>query len=232
MNSATNRNIAKVGLFERVGHFFKGPNPLHPAVWEGRLAPLTFRRFEIADLPQCLELYSLNEPGRFPEGVIVQYEQNLKGQKSYFLVAESEGQVVVSGGMHYFRDPRIAVFCYGLVRPGYQGRGLGTALMLARLGLLNPELPGVSVFIFALAQSIDFYGRFGFRDFQPWRDAHGKSHPSGRLSITGTEIKQCRELLANHGVIVPHDEHRIPVVKPDEIKALNDQPSSAPSADF
>lgn len=70
MNSAKNRPVAKVRVFERVAHFFKGPNPLHPAVWEGRLAPLTFRRFKIEDLPQCLELYRLNEPGRFPEGVI------------------------------------------------------------------------------------------------------------------------------------------------------------------
>lgn len=217
MNESENSSHFRAGVFERITHYFKGPNPLHPAVWEGRLRPLEFRPFSGADLPQCLELYRLNEPGRFPEGVIGQYEENLKAQKSYFLVAESEGRVVASGGMHYFRDAHTAVFCYGLVRPGYQGRGLGTALVLARLSLLNPELPAFRVYIFALAHSIDFYGRFGFRDCRSWPDAQGRRHPSGKLFITSEEIKQCRQLLMKHGVIVPQDEDKIPLLKPEEV---------------
>jgi len=45
----------------------RGPNRLHPKIWEGRLSPVSFRKYKPDDLPQCLEIYSLNEPGRFPE---------------------------------------------------------------------------------------------------------------------------------------------------------------------
>jgi len=83
-------------LLNRLGHFIKGPNPLHPAVWEGRLSPLNFRRFQPEDVSQCLEIYKLNEPGRFPEGVLSEYEKSLREQRSYFLVAERNGQIVAT----------------------------------------------------------------------------------------------------------------------------------------
>jgi hypothetical protein len=73
-------------FLERAKHFFKGPNPLHPGVWEGRLRPMIFRRFNIADLPQCLEIYKLNEPGRFPAGAIAAHEDCLRSERTYVLV--------------------------------------------------------------------------------------------------------------------------------------------------
>jgi hypothetical protein len=57
-------------MFSRIYHLIKGPSPLHPAVWKGRLSPLRFRRFQPSDSARCLELYAINERGRFPEGYI------------------------------------------------------------------------------------------------------------------------------------------------------------------
>lgn len=198
------------GLFQRIGHFLQGPNPLHPATWEGRLKPLTIRRTTAADVPQCLEIYRLNEPGRFPEAMIDVYEKFLASKDSYHLVAEREGRIVGTGGMHYIQRRDVAIFCYGMVRPGEQGKSIGTALLLARLSLLHSKLPASLVLISALDSSISFYQRFGFRVKDSWRDKHGKDHPVGKLTILNSEVLECRKLLAAHGIVVPPDEDQIP----------------------
>ncbi len=199
-----------------MGHFFKGPNPLHPAVWEGRLAQLTFRRFQPADVSQCLEIYKLNEPGRFPEGVLSEYEKFLREQSSYFLVAERNGQIVATSGLSYFRRPCFAVLCFGLVGPSDQNAGIGTASLRARLALLKKDEPVYRVFIFAVEKSFGFYERFGFGYFGGWKDIRGQEHPSGSLLISYEEAQKCRQLLADHGISVPHDEDQVPMREAEE----------------
>src|SRR3954454_23494267 len=130
------RSDLAMPFLTRLARWLKGTTPLDKSVWEGRLSPLSFRRFALPDLPRCLEIYRLNEPGRFPRGVLQQYERVLLGQSSYFLVVEKAGEIVATGGMAYFQQPNVATFCFGLVHPAHQGRGIGTALLLARLALL------------------------------------------------------------------------------------------------
>jgi predicted N-acetyltransferase YhbS len=96
-----------------------------------------------------VEIYSLNEPGRFPE-VEPSFETSLKKASSYTLVAEKEGRIVACGRLSYFLPQGFvrrnwAILSFGLVHPEHQGRGLGTALVLARLALLKTSdflLPG------------------------------------------------------------------------------------------
>src|ERR1043165_8804325 len=198
-------------MFAKIYHYLRGPNPLHPDLLEGRLSPLRFRRFAKEDLAQCLELYSLNEPGRFPTGLIEPYEKSLLNGDSYYLVAQNEQERAVAvGGISYWRRRDAAVLCYGLVHPSHQGRGVGTASLLGRLSLLDPRRPEYHVFIFAVEKSIGFYQRFGFRNPGPWEDSKGGQHPSGHLLFTSAEIKRCRNLLKNHGIIVPPDEDKVP----------------------
>jgi len=205
----------RLSLLNRLSYHIKGPHPLHPFVWRGRLSPLTFRRFQPSDVSQCLELYKLNEPGRFPEGAIKEYEKTLREQSSYFLVAEREGQVIASGGISYFQKPHLAVFCFGLVGPRDQENGLGTALFLARLALLNGQ-PFYRILIFAVAKSFGFYERFGFVFLKAWRDVHGEEHPIGSLVISHEEVMKCRKLLKNQGISFPDDKDRVPFRKETE----------------
>src|SRR5688572_12802634 len=197
-------------MFSRIYHFLKGPSPLDPNVWRGRLAPLKFRRFRADDLAQCLELYAQNEIGRFPKGASEEYKKHLTEQNSYSLVAEQNNQIIASGGISYCMQENMAVLCFGLVRPDFHHRGIGTALLLARLALLKPNRTSYHVFIFAVEKSIGFYRRFGFFYFEPWQDMNGSHHPSGHLLITSSEICRCRKLLTKHGISIPPDEDHIP----------------------
>jgi predicted N-acetyltransferase YhbS len=198
-------------MLSRIYHFLKGPSPLRPSLWDGHLSPVTFRRFTCEDLLQCLELYALNEPGRFPRGVAQQYEASLVQGSSYYLVAEDDGRVIASGGLSYYTRQDVAVLCFGLVHPSQQRRGIGTALLLARLSLLKPSRPEYHVLVFAVEDSFGFYRRFGFRDFQAWRDPQGDMRPSGHLLLTSRETRRCRALLKDHRITVPEDEAQIPV---------------------
>ena len=200
-----------VSLLRRIFHSIKGPNPVHPLVWEGRLSPIVFRRFEEADSNQCIELYTLNEKGRFPEGVLDQYRKHLAERHSYYLVGEKEGRVVAFGGVSYYMRENIAMLSYGLVKPEHQSQGIGTSLLLARLSLLRPRPWNYQVFIFAVEKSFAFYRRFGFSPFTPWQAPDGTKHPSGHLLLTAGEIRRCRELLHAHNISVPHDENQIPL---------------------
>jgi N-acetylglutamate synthase-like GNAT family acetyltransferase len=189
----------------------EGPNPLHPAVWEGRLSPITFRRLQESDIPACLEIYKLNEPGRFPEGVIAKYEQCLRDQSSYFMVAEKNGRVVATGGISYFQKPHLVMLCFGLIRPENQRAGIGAASLLARLALLKQDQPAYRVLICAVTKSFGYYQRFGFQLFGTWPDHQGKDHPLGALTVTYEEVQQCRKLLTDHGISFPQDEDQVPL---------------------
>jgi len=201
----------KSGWLSRIYHGLRGRHPLHPEVTNHFLGPMKFRRFQSADLQQCIDLYTANEPGRFPEGVRDQYRRSLIEQSSYFLVLETEGKIIASGGLSYFIRQNIAVLCFGLIHPDHQGKGLGTALLLSRLALLAPQGYTYAVIIAAVEKSFGFYRRFGFRQLPPWVDGHGQQHPSGHLSFTSREIIGCRKLLAERGISFPQDEKEIPL---------------------
>jgi N-acetylglutamate synthase-like GNAT family acetyltransferase len=197
-------------MWARIYHFLKGPNPLNPSLWQGRLEHMVFRRLEMRDIPQCLELYKANEPNRFPKGGIEKYEISLRDPDAYFLVLQRESRIIASGGLQYWGRPNMGVLYFGLVQPDYHRKGIGTALLLARLALFSPKQSAYSIFIFAVDKSIGFYRRFGFRKFHPWEDDHGKKHPSGHLIFTSYEIQKCRNLLNKHEIFIPEDEDQIP----------------------
>ena len=201
-------------MFSRIYHFLKGPNPLHPAVWKGRLSPMTFRRFQPTDATACIELYALNEKGRFPEGVMDQYRKSLEAQRSYHLVGERDGRIVAAGAVSYWIREDVVVLAFGLVHPDYHHRGIGTALLLARLALLNPHRHSYQVFIFAVEKAFNFYRRFGFQCTQPWKDPNGNMNPSGRLFLPAADSPKCRQLLEAHQIVVPQDEKEIPLRMP------------------
>jgi ribosomal-protein-alanine N-acetyltransferase len=191
---------------------------------------MAFRRIVPDDVEQCLELYRLNEPGRFPEGMLKSYWKALLKERAYFLVLPGQGQLIATGGIQYVgRPPHSAFLVYGLVHPQHQGQGVGTALLLSRLALLNDRRWWWVVTIFAVEDSVGFYHRFGFRPAGPWKDKSGAWHPIAQVMILSYEIRRIREILRRHGVTYPQeDADVIPSVNPHRLDMPNDQDDDAP----
>jgi len=151
------------------------------------------------------------------------YKDSLLERRAYVLVAEHDGKIVASGGLHYFMRRDVAVLSFGLVHPEFHENGIGTALVLARLALLDPDREACKpyrayrVLIWSVAKSIGFYHRFGFETWTYWKDKHGQQHPAGGLMFSLRDIVKCRELLRSQGINFPADEKLIPFQeKPDE----------------
>src|SRR5215471_1916074 len=90
--------------YTRLYHHMRGPTPLHPTVWHGRISPITFRRYRESDLPGCVNLYDLNAPGRFPR-LEPPYSTTLASGTVYTLVAETDGKLIAAGSLYCERTP-------------------------------------------------------------------------------------------------------------------------------
>ena len=64
-----------------------------------------------------------------------------------------------------------------------------------------------------MEKSIGFYRRFGFEDSDAWPDPQGALRPSGQLQFSPDEIKRCRALLKEQGIVIPEDADQVPFRK-------------------
>lgn len=173
------------------------------------MKPLRVRPYSPADFQACRELYTLNEPGRFPPGVLPEFEEILQSGRALFLVAEKDGSVCGCGGIYTSSDryPQASLF-FGLIHPEMWGQGIGTTLLLARLSLL-PKYVWI-VTMFPVAASVEFYRRFNFREFGLY------DHPvAGPLMlyfvrVSPKAIDRCGALLAKAGVTLDVGNTEIP----------------------
>jgi len=192
--------------------------PTNRRLWEGKLCPMQFRRTVPSDLEQCLELYRLNDGGRFPLGYISRYFKSLSEQESYVLVLDGPQGLIATGGLAYFsRRPNTAMLSWGLVHPAHHGKGIGTALLLARLALLGTTGLWRFVYIASLKDSVGYYRRFGFSTpgTLMWEDTSGKRHPIGMLWIFAYQIRRIRRILSEQGVTYPREDvTEIPYIDP------------------
>jgi Acetyltransferase (GNAT) family len=135
-------------------------SPVPPAV-----SPLgtQIRAYRPADKDACVEIYNENETGRFPDGVVGQFEQFLQSPGYLRLVGCIDEQPIAIGGIGLipglFADSVWLVF--GMVRPALHRRGIGTAMLLARLAALPRPAKPVRVSLTSVEASEGFFERFG-----------------------------------------------------------------------
>jgi GNAT superfamily N-acetyltransferase len=136
---------------------------------------------------------------------------------------EAEDRVIATGGIHYMDYYYHSAFlCYGLVHPQHQGVGIGTALLLTRLALLNDQRHWYIVTLFPVKGSIGFYRRFGFRQWISSMESEARQRGASLL-ILSSEIRRIRKILVENGVTFPHqDTCMVPTVRFPLFQAATD----------
>jgi GNAT superfamily N-acetyltransferase len=179
---------------------------------------ITLRLYDSADRDECLAIYRDNAVGRFPDGFVGFFADFLDRPDYLKVVLCAEDRPVAVGGIGWtpFLISRCAWLIFGVVSPAFHGRGLGTALLLARLSLLPAPGQSVRLFMTNVANSQTFFARFGF--------ASVGSVPSGRSNIEllcssalldSAAWRQCRERVESLGLALPNaDVPRIDPLRP------------------
>lgn len=159
-----------------------------------------YRTYQPSDEEECVAIYRDLESG-FPNNGIEGFLESLRRPENGIIVAERAGRIVGMGGIS-LAGRNTAVMYYGLVSPGQQGVGIGTALALLRLCALRPgDLPP-TVFIFTLEKPQSYYRRFGFKTYTEWEDSKGGKHPTAFLDLTGFRPDFVRGVLRRRHVVL------------------------------
>jgi [ribosomal protein S18]-alanine N-acetyltransferase len=205
---------ARIREWHRRLNYF--PGQFNPYVARKRLRPVHIRPYVPADLDACLELYRLNEPGRFPPGILPEFETYLREGLALFLVIEEEGTIVGCGGIQFVRGPESehAHLVFGLIHPERRQSGLGSVLLLARLTTLPDEewIIGLD----AVPSSRSFYERFGFVYFMTVSYDDDWEGTVLWVSLSRTDCKLSETFLAGAGVTLARDGLVVPVRQSDE----------------
>jgi GNAT superfamily N-acetyltransferase len=172
-----------------------------PTPADGRIPKLNLSSFNSSDTDACINIYRLNEAAHFPPGLLGEFKRTLSAYGTRFVVARYETEVVGIGGIAPWRRGPLHVvpLVFGMVHPQWQRRGVGSALLLARLASLPEPKPYWRVSLSPLRGSQSFYARFGFTyaGSLPYLHLHTDWHD---LHLYADEWRRCKEILIEAGV--------------------------------
>jgi N-acetylglutamate synthase-like GNAT family acetyltransferase len=127
---------------------------------------MNFRVLKSFDIPACLKIFDNNTPEFFAEHERSEFEEFLNElipteDQTYFMI-EDGPRIVACGGI-FVRENQ-AGLTWGMVARDLHGRGLGRALMQARLNWLQAHHPHVIEVILDTSQhSSGFFEQCGFK---------------------------------------------------------------------
>ncbi len=179
-----------------------------------RMRPSQVRLYTPADFEDCVELYRLNEPNRFPAEDLPNFEKALHAGNALRFVIEEGGSLLGCGAVQVQNTERgdFAVLSYGLVHPQWHGRGIGSTLLVARIAVIPKEIPVVALMTVPASRS--FYESYGFCQ-RASMNVRGAELPLCYARICPDDIQYCQSLLARAGVKLPAHALNVPVIVED-----------------
>jgi ribosomal protein S18 acetylase RimI-like enzyme len=145
---------------------FRGQGRFDPSVGARRIPAATIRAFTHSDLDACRQLYLLNQPGRFSVRYLDLFVESLELPSHLYLIVEWQGQIAAVGGIYLTPEvPSGCTLVFGLVDPSCHRKGIGTALLLARLSVLRKPAGVWWAFLSSAGGSWTFFERFGFQHY-------------------------------------------------------------------
>jgi predicted N-acetyltransferase YhbS len=188
-------------------------------------AGVSIREYRPADREACIAVYRENERNGIPQKYLAEFERFLDSGDYLRLVLTREGTVVGIGGIGYeptAPQPR-AWLVFGMIAPADQRRGLGKALLVARLGALQEPDPPVVLVMSNVGGSRKYYKQYGFSFVAKLPSARGDewfAHSAARLDSRAW--RRCRELAAALGLDV--STLRVPAPDPPQGRPSSAQP--------
>ncbi|GAB4029041.1 GNAT family N-acetyltransferase [Spirosoma gilvum] len=124
---------------------------------------MTIRLFTQTDIEPLLEVFSKNVPAAFGENERDEYAEFLQTYTDPYFVAELNGSVVGACGHYFSDDQTVAHICWILTDPELNGLGIGSALLIYNLGLIQKQ-PTVRRIECRTSQvAYRFFEKFGFQ---------------------------------------------------------------------
>lgn len=125
-------------------------------------ASFTLRAYAESDAPACLAIFDSNTPDFFAPGEREELASFLTAPRAMMLVAEDARGEIIGVGGYYLRDDRAeGALAWGMVRRAWHRRGVGRALLEARLDALW-RLGAPVVSVRTSQHSRGFFERAGF----------------------------------------------------------------------
>ena len=167
---------------------------------------LRFREFLPNDREACLRIYRENAPSLFPDGVLPLFENFIARQDYFKLVCCKGDDIAAVGGIGVIPGLMAlqAWLVFGLVAPSYQGQGIGTTLLLARLAALPVPSRPTRLLLSNVAGSVGFFARFGFRLQGQMAVPPTRQHIDVCAAMLNADAwATCRQLVADVGIDFP-----------------------------
>ncbi len=207
-----------MNLFDRLRRWV-APNAIHRQLFPRPSVDFRLRPYREPDRDAMLGLYDANAPDRFPEPDRLKFERFLDSDPesdSYFVAESAGGEIVACGGVSLLHD-RVNVLSYGLVSPEHQGRGVGSALALARLTFATRVAGQNFSLIFAVPKSLGFYHRFGYVEVGAWDGDDGKQYPAAGLGYAHDVFEPIESILEERGLLI---DPSLPIAVSNELEAV------------
>jgi [ribosomal protein S18]-alanine N-acetyltransferase len=120
---------------------------------------IQIRDYKAEDLNACVELMRLNIPTYFSTEEEPGFAAYLLKEREEYFVAEAEGKIVGCAGIN--SEGSTGIISWDIIHPDFQGKGIGSALLLFRLNIIKKKYSDARV---RTAQNtFEFYGKYGFK---------------------------------------------------------------------
>lgn len=167
-----------------------------------KIAPCHIRKCVPADWSLLETIFSEQERITMPEGYFDEFKETIRNPDHLYLVAEIESKVVGGGGLTILEKGIAAHLHFGLVERSRQRQGIGTAILLARLSLLEPADEGCWIGLQATEWTAPFFQRIGFGFHPPDVDHRGVVFHSGYLRLSSPQVEAIKQIVSRAGVTI------------------------------
>ncbi|MGG5507406.1 MULTISPECIES: GNAT family N-acetyltransferase [unclassified Myroides] len=123
---------------------------------------MKIRPYIESDKEALLQLIEKNVPLYFATEEIEEYKRYLEEEIDQYFVVEENGQLLGAGGINVLVKEKEGRISWDVIAPASQGKGIGRALLLYRLRILQ-KIPAIDHIRVRTSQVVyPFYEKYGF----------------------------------------------------------------------